>query len=342
MSPTLAAAIHAELIPYDPFGGPAYGKKEMPFIIGPAVATAATAIGTAAAVGTAAAIGSAAVATVGAIAAVATVAGLAMTVVGALTGNSDLMKIGGIVGLAGGVTSLATGVIGAATSAASTSLSSAATPAANMSAPAGASGGISAGATNAAANAITPAFSSGVSVAAPVTGTGMNAATASLSAPTGLLGSAGSTALQSVAPAMQSASTGLGSSVGSGVGAGLSASAPVTQSASFFDALMTPQSIIEIGKVGAGMLQGSAEEDQLSELVDKKYSVENAKLDFEKQKYNTQQTNANTQARMNISARPLTQAELDAAAQRKAESAKKTAQILTAPAGTGLLSTTKN
>lgn len=341
MSPTLAVAIHAEIIPYDPFGGPAYGKREQPFIIGPAV----TAIGAAAAAGTAAAIGTAAVATVGAISAIATVAGLAMTVVGAITGNSDLMKIGGIVGLAGGVGSLATGVLNVATSAASSSLSSAssaATPAANMAAGSGASGGISAATTNAAANAITPAFSSGVSAAAPVAGTGMNAATASLSAPTGLLGSAGSTALQSVAPAMQSASTGLGSSVGASVGSGLNAATPVTQSASFFDALTTPQNMLEIGKIGAGMLQGSAEEDQLSELVNKKYSVENAKLDFEKQKYNTQQTNANSQGRMNISARPLTQAELDAAAQRKAESAKKTAQILTAPAGAGLLSMPKD
>lgn len=104
----LRMAIHSELAPYDAFRGPAYGERNMPFIIGPAVGAASAAIGVAAAAGTAASIGAAAVATVGAISAIATVAGLAMSVIGMATGNKSLMKIGMYVGLAGGIGSLAT------------------------------------------------------------------------------------------------------------------------------------------------------------------------------------------------------------------------------------------
>jgi hypothetical protein len=73
------------------------------------ITAAAGAIGAAAAgAGT---IGAAVSLTVTAIANVAMVAGLAMTVVGAATGDKELMKIGGIVGLAGGVAGLATSAI---------------------------------------------------------------------------------------------------------------------------------------------------------------------------------------------------------------------------------------
>lgn len=107
----------------DPFGGPAYGEKNMPFAaVGGAIAAAATAASSAlgitaaagaisAAVATGTGIGAAISLTVTAIANVAMVAGLAMTVVGVATGDKELMKIGGIVGLAGGVASLATSAI---------------------------------------------------------------------------------------------------------------------------------------------------------------------------------------------------------------------------------------
>ena len=90
----LRMAIHAELAPYDAFGGAAYGKKEMPFAI-----TAGIAAGSAMAAG--AAITAAGVAAV--VAGTAVAAGLTMTIVGMATGDKELMKIGGYVGLAGGI-----------------------------------------------------------------------------------------------------------------------------------------------------------------------------------------------------------------------------------------------
>lgn len=90
---------------------PPFKQKEMPFFIAPAVTAASVAIGTAATVGSMAAIGTAALATVGAIGTIAAVAGTAMSVVGMVTGDKSLMKLGAIVGLAGGVASLASGAV---------------------------------------------------------------------------------------------------------------------------------------------------------------------------------------------------------------------------------------
>lgn len=89
----------------NPFGGAAYGKKEMPFVgLFAAVGTAFAAVGTAVGVGaTLAAVGTAAVATVTAVGAVAAVAGVGMSVVGMATGNKDLTHLGMTVGLAGGL-----------------------------------------------------------------------------------------------------------------------------------------------------------------------------------------------------------------------------------------------
>ena len=90
---------------------PPFKQKEMPFFIAPAVTAASVAIGAAATVGSMAAIGTAALATVGAIGTIAAVAGTAMSVVGMVTGDKSLMKLGAIVGLAGGVASLASGAV---------------------------------------------------------------------------------------------------------------------------------------------------------------------------------------------------------------------------------------
>lgn len=91
-------------------GMPYRFRRDMPFIVLPAIGTAAAAISAATATATLATVGAAAVATIGAIGAVATVAGIGMSVVGMITGDKDLMKIGGIVGLAGGVGSIASGL----------------------------------------------------------------------------------------------------------------------------------------------------------------------------------------------------------------------------------------
>jgi hypothetical protein len=87
------------------FKGAPFKQKEMPFFIAPAIA----------AIGTAATLGAAIAATAVAIGTVAAVAGTAMTVVGAITGDKSLMKIGAIVGLAGaGVGMIAGGAAAAA------------------------------------------------------------------------------------------------------------------------------------------------------------------------------------------------------------------------------------
>ena len=97
---------------------PPFNRKEMPFFIAPAVAAASVSIGAASAaiaaggvMASMGAIGTAALATVGAIGTIAAVAGTAMSVVGMVTGDKGLMKIGAIVGLAGGVASLASGAV---------------------------------------------------------------------------------------------------------------------------------------------------------------------------------------------------------------------------------------
>ena len=76
----------------DPFGGPAYGEKRDPGSIAAAFSAVFT---------------SGAVATVAAYATVATTIGMGLTVVGAITGSKDLMKLGGVLSLVGGVTGVA-------------------------------------------------------------------------------------------------------------------------------------------------------------------------------------------------------------------------------------------
>lgn len=144
----LRMAIHSELAPYDAFSGSAYGERNMPFIIGPAIGAASAAIGVAAAAGTAASIGAAVVATVGAISAVATVAGLAMSVIGMATGDKSLMKIGMYVGLAGGIGSLGTMGANAALNATSASYQAATSAATAAQTASGATSGLE-GITNA-------------------------------------------------------------------------------------------------------------------------------------------------------------------------------------------------
>lgn len=87
----------------DPFGGPAYGKREF---IGIALSAFGAFSGwTALAAG--------GLTTLGTIAAGAALVGGAMTVIGGLTGDADLMKIGGIIGMVGGAAGfLDGGVIG--------------------------------------------------------------------------------------------------------------------------------------------------------------------------------------------------------------------------------------
>jgi hypothetical protein len=130
LSLSISKALAKEHPVGDPFGGAAFGERNMPFFIGPAIGAAVAtigAVGTTVAAGSAAALSgvavgavtatTAAISVVSAIATVVTVVGTVLTVVGAITGNEKLLKVGGIMALAGGVTSLATAGASALTSA---------------------------------------------------------------------------------------------------------------------------------------------------------------------------------------------------------------------------------
>jgi hypothetical protein len=158
---------------------PPFNRKEMPFFIAPAIAAAGTAFaaaGTAIAAGgvmaSMGAIGTAALATVGAIGTIAAVAGTAMSVVGMVTGDKGLMKIGAIVGLAGGVASLASGAVASLAAGGEFALGTAGIQSANAAnaASAAAQTGIqSTSLLGTATNAITPNFASGAGQAASAT-----------------------------------------------------------------------------------------------------------------------------------------------------------------------------
>jgi hypothetical protein len=159
---------------------PPFNRKEMPFFIAPAVTAASVAIGTAATVGSMAAIGTAALATVGAIGTIAAVAGTAMSVVGMVTGDKGLMKIGAIVGLAGGVASLASGAVASLAAGGEFAMGTAgiqSANAANAASAAAQTGLQSTSLLGGATNAITPDFASGVGQAGSTQG--LNAATGS-------------------------------------------------------------------------------------------------------------------------------------------------------------------
>lgn len=335
----LRQAIHAELVPYDPFGGPAYGRRDMPFaVIGGAIAGA---VGTAFATGVAAAgaIGiTGTVATVaGVVSAVATVAtwvGIGLTVVGAITGDSSLMKIGGIVGIAGGVTGLAMGGLasmGAAAATETTAQAAASSPAASVSA---ANAGTSGGAANAAFQGASSsaAQAAGSALSSPMIAQG--AADAAFSGAS----SFGSVASNAIGQGGMLSTTALPATVAdqTASAAANAAKAPTvsSQSGSFFDSLVEPKNLMEIVKVGGTMMSGSAQEDMQNKIIKQKTATDMARLQFEKDQYGNQIANANVQGRLNINARAPTQAELDAQVANKAQNIKNMSNILTAPAGT--------
>ena len=91
----------------DPFGGPAYGERAMPV-----VAVIAAGMGMAAGVGMVAAAGGFAAMSIGsALVAGSLIAGGALTIVGTVTGNQKLTKIGGTLSLIGGIGAMAQGAI---------------------------------------------------------------------------------------------------------------------------------------------------------------------------------------------------------------------------------------
>lgn len=205
---------------------PPFKQKEMPFFIAPAVAAAGTAFaaaGTAIAAGgvmaSMGAIGTAALATVGAIGTIAAVAGTAMSVVGMVTGDKSLMKLGAIVGLAGGVASLASGAVASLAAGGEFAMGTAGIQSANAANAAAASAQTAVGSTalvGQATNAITPNFASGTGQAAAstqgLTGAGGNLAQGELSK-LGLLKDTGNM----VAGTTQGTLGNIGNQIGSGM-----------------------------------------------------------------------------------------------------------------------------
>jgi len=104
LSPSASRRLSIDMPIGDPRGGAAYGEKNMPVVV---VALAAGSF----------AAGAAAIATAttlfATVAAGALMVGSALTIVGTVTGNQKLTKIGGYISLAGGVASLANGLAGA-------------------------------------------------------------------------------------------------------------------------------------------------------------------------------------------------------------------------------------
>lgn len=334
----LRMAIHAELAPYDAFGGAAYGKKEMPFAI-----SAGIAAGSAMAAG--AAITAAGVAAV--VAGTAVAAGLTMTIVGMATGDKELMKIGGYVGLAGGIAGMGLNMAGygastfAAQEAAAVAANTAnAIPAAATNA---AAGGVSSGA--ALQSAVTPTFGS---MANPVAQTG---------ATMGQIGSGSlqATASQALTPAFEAAKT--GAMTAGQVAPNILASAPQTitpalselgataikaaptavsaiggttaagaQSAgTLFDGLTdfmkTPGGITLLGSTAQGIgtaITGSAQND-----------IYKNKIAFDQQQEAYKMANANAIAPYGMTTTQLTDAQRQQANIDKYNQAKKAAGILT-------------
>lgn len=331
----LRMAIHAEIAPYNAFSGAAYGKKEMPFAI-----TAGIAAGSAMAAG--AAVTAAGVAAV--VAGTAVAAGLTMTIVGMATGDKELIKIGGYVGLAGGLAGAGLNMAGygASTFAAqeAAAVASQAAPAAMTNA---AAGGLSSGA--AMAESITPTFGS---MANPVAQTGSTMQQIGA----GSLQQASQSALQNITPtlgtevasnavkaapnilagapqAITPAMSELGSTAISAapvatqaIGGTAAAGATAAKGAgSLFDFISTPGGVTLLGNVATGIggaITGSAQND-----------IYKNKIAFDQQQAAYQASNANAIAPYTMTTTPLTDAQRQQANIDKYNQAKKAAGILT-------------
>jgi hypothetical protein len=283
---------------------PPFNRKEMPFFIAPAVTAASVAIGTAATVGSMAAIGTAALATIGAIGTIAAVAGTAMSVVGMVTGDKGLMKIGAIVGLAGGVASLASGAV--------------ASLAAGGEFAFGTAGIQSANAANAAAANVGNIAASGIATGATIsTATGQaasNAAnlTANMSP---VVNSAGTTANQAInslvggtqAGGVAAASPLIGNTGGSllsssqALGIGNAGNLATTGSSGFFGKLVADMSPKDYLLMGGSVVSGAMNE------MDKNTANVNAqkKYEYEQSVRNQRIANLNATPTLQTSRNPV-------------------------------------
>ncbi len=314
---------------------------QMPF----AIAAGITA-GSALAAGAAVTVGAVASIVAGTLVAV----GIGLTVVGLITGDSSLMKIGGFVGLAGGVVGLGAGLAGSAASTAS----EIATPAASEVATSASQGGLI-GSKQAASAAITPALQS---IETPIVSqlpqtatTAANAANitpALASAPT----TAGPVASTIAAPQIGGP---MPTSLGSDLGTTLAPTQAPTQ-AGFFDFMESPgfKGAMQLGQLvtpvisgmAGGAYQSDVAEQQLAlkekelgllgdrnagqqALADKQFNLTQQQQNYNQMAEERKYQNANTQGRGMLTTRVLSADERLAAAKARAEQAAANARILT-------------
>jgi hypothetical protein len=279
--------------------------------------------------------------------------GVGLTVVGAVTGNTDLMKIGGYVGLAGGVTGLAISGVNMAFSTAATQVASSATSGAAQGAESAATSGAANAATSATGQVNQAAISqavqgageqvaqqtgaSGLLSTAGTTGAANTAASVT-PAVTGAVQNAGVSAVKTAADATVSgvqnaATTGVGETVAGAQNAG---SNVVAQGTSFFDKLSKLDSVMNIGgEVLKGMASGGALDKQ-NELAQQRIGIDQQLIDLKRDQFGYDKMaqerayqNANTQGRLNVRTRELTPEEKAAAAAKKQQNM---AQPYTPPA----------
>ena len=332
----LRMAIHAELAPYDAFSGAAYGKKEMPFAI-----TAGIAAGSAMAAG--AAITAAGVAAV--VAGTAVAAGLTMTIVGMATGDKELMKIGGYVGLAGGIAGAGLNMAGfgaeAFSAMESAAMSGAIAPTSVSAAETGVAGLGSANLVEPSSNfvgqvtggSIAPVTSQGatgitnVANAANVANAGTNVAEmATVGQPIKNISGVqfgniapetsqlGTTAIKAAPTAAQA----IGGTVATGATASKGAGTLFDGLSEFMKTPTGLAAVAELGKGVVGTITGSATND-----------IYRNKIAFDQQQAAYQMANANAIAPYSMTTTPLTDAQRQQANIDKYNQAKKAAGILT-------------
>jgi hypothetical protein len=263
----------------DPFGGPAYGRRDMPFGVVAAIGT----IATAATAGVAAAGG--ALAVLGAVGTVVAAVGVVLSVVGLITGDKTLTKVGGIMGLAGGVTAIASGVAAGAaegtaaaaetgtTQGAQSTVQQAITPnLQTLASPTtqGVTQGTAQGVQGATQGVVSGAQAGGTGVLTPSLGgvpsglTGMGSGTvAGGTADIGstLSGGLGLGSTSQYATQGANLATDVGKTVGTNYGT----------SKSLFDTLAamdTRQTLMGVGQVGSGIIQGVVQSNAANNLLD--------------------------------------------------------------------------
>jgi hypothetical protein len=260
---------------------PPFKQKEMPFFIAPAVTAASVAIGAAATVGSMAAIGTAALATVGAIGTIAAVAGTAMSVVGMVTGDKGLMKIGAIVGLAGGVASLASGAVASLAAGGEFAMGTAGIQSANVAnaASAAAQTSVALGQAGTAASNLAAVTPQGLVNAAPLTNQttmGLNGVGASAVTPQSITmaGQGGTGLMGQVGSGLNAAGGNALNAIGASSASNLAGTA-ATSSGGFIDKLLGSMTEKDYVIAGWGAFQGG------SAMMDKNLASANAQREYE-------------------------------------------------------------